>query len=100
MEEFSVDHKKEWLYEDPQLFWDLENISFSHLSCNVRANRKPHKKEGPLGTAWCYSCKDFLSETDFYRASGPNKRYKKLKSACKKCENSVRMDRRRKRNGL
>ena len=43
---FSVDHKTPWLdSENPtEVFFDLENISYSHISCNSRASRKPHKK--------------------------------------------------------
>ena len=35
--ELSIEHKESWLYsKDPvKLFFDLDNISFSHLSCNV-----------------------------------------------------------------
>ncbi len=33
--ELSVEHKREWLNESPELFWDLSNISFSHRLCNV-----------------------------------------------------------------
>ena len=35
--ELSIEHKKAWLHsKDPlKLFFDLDNISFSHLSCNV-----------------------------------------------------------------
>lgn len=42
---FSIEHKTPWLdSEDPvKLFFDLENISFSHLSCNSKASRKPPK---------------------------------------------------------
>lgn len=36
---FSIEHKKPWLHESPDLFWDLGNIAFSHLSCNVGASR-------------------------------------------------------------
>jgi hypothetical protein len=44
--EFSIDHKIEWLdSSDPVgLFFDLDNIAYSHLICNSRASRKPHKK--------------------------------------------------------
>lgn len=36
---FSIDHKTPWLDSaDPvKLFFDLENISFSHMACNFRA---------------------------------------------------------------
>lgn len=43
-EELSIEHKTPWLdSEDPvRLFFDLDNISFSHLSCNAAAARKNH----------------------------------------------------------
>lgn len=43
---FSIEHKTPWLdSEDPlKLFFDLDNISFSHLSCNVGAARRTNKK--------------------------------------------------------
>lgn len=41
-ENFSIEHKTPWLdSEDPVgLYFDLNNISFSHLSCNAKAGRK------------------------------------------------------------
>ena len=40
---FSIEHKHPWLHsEKPQeMFFDLNNISYSHLKCNVAAARKP-----------------------------------------------------------
>jgi hypothetical protein len=45
VEELSVEHKIPWLdSEEPlSLFFDLENISFSHLACNCRAGRREQK---------------------------------------------------------
>jgi hypothetical protein len=45
-QDFSIEHKTPWLdSENPlKLFFDLENISFSHLSCNIGAARKTNKK--------------------------------------------------------
>ena len=48
---FSIEHKVAWLdSENPvDLYFDLENISFSHLKCNVKNSRqrgqKPHASE-------------------------------------------------------
>lgn len=44
-ENFSVEHKTPWLdSEDPiSMFFDIENISFSHSSCNFSAARKTTK---------------------------------------------------------
>ena len=41
-DDFSIEHKTPWLdSETPkELFFDLTNISFSHLSCNVSRSRK------------------------------------------------------------
>lgn len=36
----SIEHKKAWLDKDPALFWDLDNIAFSHLFCNISAAQK------------------------------------------------------------
>lgn len=42
---FSIDHKEAWLDSiDPvRLFFDLENIAYSHRACNSGAGRKPEK---------------------------------------------------------
>ncbi len=44
--DFSVEHKEAWAgAEDPvKVFFDLDNIAFSHIRCNVAAAYKPHKK--------------------------------------------------------
>lgn len=41
-DELSIEHKIAWLdSEDPiKLFYDLDNIAFSHLSCNSRVARR------------------------------------------------------------
>jgi len=44
LKELSIEHKQSWLDIDPQLFWDIENIAFSHLYCNVAWARKKGKK--------------------------------------------------------
>lgn len=46
IEDLSIEHKIPWLdSKDPQaLFFDLNNIAFSHLSCNCRAARPTNKK--------------------------------------------------------
>ena len=39
IEDLSIEHKIPWLNSNKpkELFWDLSNIAFSHLSCNSRA---------------------------------------------------------------
>jgi len=42
---FSIEHLDPWLDSlDPvSMFFDLENIGYSHLSCNIGSARKPNK---------------------------------------------------------
>ena len=44
-QDFSIEHKIPWLdSDDPiKLYFDLDNIAYSHQSCNFSAARKPHK---------------------------------------------------------
>jgi hypothetical protein len=52
-EELSIEHKTPWLDSDTpaELFYDMDNISFSHLSCNISAGRR---KECICGTTCKY----------------------------------------------
>jgi len=34
IDDLSMDHKKPWLWVDKVLFWDLDNVTFSHVRCN------------------------------------------------------------------
>lgn len=42
IDELSIDHVIPWLYSESakELFYDLNNISFSHLKCNISAARR------------------------------------------------------------
>lgn len=47
-ETFSIEHKESWLdsHDPVGLYFDLDNIAFSHFSCNISAansGRKVHK---------------------------------------------------------
>lgn len=50
VEEFSIDHIIPYLdSENPkELFFDLDNIAFSHLSCNFKAARKSLERRSKL----------------------------------------------------
>lgn len=69
IEELSIEHKIPWLdSENPkELFFDLDNIAFSHLSCNTGAARRPLKGTGKhpsyntyKGGCRCSECKEFV----------------------------------------
>lgn len=80
VEEFSIDHKIDWLDENPDLFWDLDNIAFSHHpQCN---KRRPSRKEGPEGTAWCRVHEEFLPIENFSPAES---RWSGVRSDCREC---------------
>ena len=57
MTEMSIEHKEPWLDSgDPvRLFFDLRNIAFSHLTCNIGAGRKTVKAKH--GTVYSYRYK-------------------------------------------
>lgn len=86
VEEFSIEHKIPWLdSEDPKgMFFDLDNIAFSHLSCNVRASRngmkgnieaakkvskKLTRRINENGDVWCPACEMFLHRDKFSKVS-------------------------------
>lgn len=72
--EFSIEHKKPWQSSnDESLFWDLDNIAFSHISCN--RPHKTHKIESPDGMGWCSHCQThkILSEFNKGTRNGSNR---------------------------
>ena len=46
VEELSMEHKEQWEGRNSDLFWDVNNIAFSHRACN-----RPHLIPGGSG-AW------------------------------------------------
>ena len=85
-EELSIEHKEPWEGVSVELFWDMENIAFSHLRCNKnhrrRGGRAYLRKVGPEGTAWCRNCKAFLPVVAFSRHSS---RWNGLQPWCDDC---------------
>ena len=55
IEEFTIEHKKPWIHSsDPKAaYFDLNNIAFSHASCNSGA-RRVRKDVKPCGTNAAY----------------------------------------------
>lgn len=85
-EELSIEHKLPWEGVSVELFWAMDNIAFSHLSCNLphryRGNGLWKRKVGPEGTAWCMNCKEFLPVAEFSRHRA---RWNGLQSWCNRC---------------
>ena len=92
VEELSLDHKQSWL-DQHELFWDLENIAFSHLLCNSLASdrsgpreRIKSRKIGPPGTAWCQGHQAFLPVENFYNHKN---HWNGLDLYCKNCKKTL-----------
>jgi hypothetical protein len=63
LDTFSIEHKQPWLYESTDLFWDLDNIAFSHKKCNRQRSRRTeicirgHRKTlDSKGKSYCREC--------------------------------------------
>jgi hypothetical protein len=86
--ELSIEHKESWLGVDKSLFWDLNNISFSHLNCNIRSSRigvaPSNKIQAPEGTSWCPGCKEFLPLHKFSKKMWKDST-KTVRVCCKLC---------------
>ena len=46
VDDLSIEHKKAWLSVDSKLFWDIDNVAFSHLKCNTPINVKLGEQHG------------------------------------------------------
>lgn len=59
VDELSIEHKIPWLDSDNpyELFFDLNNIAFSHLKCNTSAARKRLVKTHPSVSAYRNGCR-------------------------------------------
>lgn len=81
-DELSIEHKIPWLDNDTELFWDLDNTTFSHCRCNKPHRHKIWNREDPLipaGSAHCYICKSIKQTKYFYRDKT------RVRSACREC---------------
>src|SRR3990167_2533934 len=63
LKDFTLDHKENWRGEkNPELYFDVKNIGFSHLSCNSAMTRR---RKCELGKHWCSVCKQCLDPKEF-----------------------------------
>jgi hypothetical protein len=94
LSEFSIDHKKPWLHVDPALFWDLNNVAFSHLDCNTAGRRRRPgipKQKVVDGKLYCQCCESMRPLDEFStgaRACGKA-------SYCNKCRARRKRERKR-----
>jgi len=85
VETLSLDHKVDWMNHENAhaLFWDINNIAFSHKKCNVRGIGDVVKNR-PNGMEWCYGCKQYLSIEKF-SANNSDKQRRSVHGYCKQC---------------
>lgn len=95
LEELSIEHKKNWLDVNPELFWDLQNVAFSHQKCNSGNHR--NLISCPPNKSWCYVCKTMLPVANFWKAKIGAKRSSGLKLECKSCKNTRQNEYRKKK---
>lgn len=80
--DMSLDHREPWRKVSAELFWDLDNLAFTHKWCN-KVDR-PARKTGPEGQSWCSKCKTFKDVDQFSKAES---RWNKLNHLCRECDN-------------
>lgn len=92
--DLSIEHKEPWEGRDAKLFWDLNNVAFSHLNCNrphIRRGGTPKRIVAPEGQAWCSTHQKFLSVESFSKHSNT---WDGVRKECRECEknykNSIR----------
>ena len=88
VDELSIEHKLPWEGISAELFWDLNNIAFSHVRCN-----RPHRLHGPKifvpeGMAWCSGHQMALPISEFHRRINRNKS-SDLQPYCKSCRSEA-----------
>jgi len=99
--DLSVEHKLPWEGRDAKLFWDLDNIAFSHLKCNTVHKISSGNKEiylkcpiyiraktAPKNTAWCSGHQRFLPIENFHSNT---RNVNQVASYCKDCR-KTRLD--------
>ena len=72
VDDLSIEHKLPWEGRSADLFWDLNNIAFSHLRCNrphVLYVGGPPKINCPEGMSRCSAGKHFAPINMFYKNS-------------------------------
>jgi hypothetical protein len=63
--ELSIEHKIPWFDNKIDLFWDLNNLAFSHRKCNRSERKRKKRIISPEGSKWCYKCKTHKTKESF-----------------------------------
>lgn len=90
VDELSIEHKEPWENRDASLFWDLNNIAFSHLKCNRPHKYNPKRNFSTETTSWCSHCNQTLPKEKFTPMSS---RWNGLDIRCKNCRAKYKRER-------
>jgi hypothetical protein len=86
--DYSLDHAEPWRGQDAALFWDPNNIHWSHKLCNTKAARTVTPSQDARrrivrnGLLRCSFCKKDLPVSQFWKSSKVNCGYNSLCKAC------------------
>lgn len=89
----SIEHKEPWEGRDADLFWDLDNIAFSHVQCN-RPHKYTERERDAHGNVWCPVCKQFKSLDSF---SVNSLTRSGIRSECRECNTAAKRNWRERR---
>ena len=78
VDDISIEHKEPWEGVSAELFFDLDNVAFSHLKCNVGSRRNSGRVKFEHGTrnsyeaygCRCDECKEEKSRHNRKRYTG------------------------------
>jgi hypothetical protein len=92
-DDLSIEHIVPWEGVSATLFWNLDNIAFSHRACNRPIRFRGHswcQENCPDGHAWCSRHRAYLLRTSFPRnTTRPNG----LNAYCRDCLSLMRRER-------
>tara|TARA_R110002020_G_scaffold197537_1_gene398657 strand:- start:21 stop:338 length:318 start_codon:yes stop_codon:yes gene_type:complete len=55
--QLSIDHIETWLNKSNDLFWDTDNIAYSHLSCNSAKSAAAPESSHPSYISYSTGCR-------------------------------------------
>lgn len=89
IDEFTVDHVLSWrLHKSRELFYDIDNIKFSHFKCNcanyTKSKTRPNARKNKIKNEekFCDLCMRFIPLAQFHKKSNAVDGYQ---TYCKRC---------------
>lgn len=91
VEDISIEHKLPWEGVSADLFFDLDNIAFSHVQCN-RPDRPFSGSRGwyEEGTKRCWVCREVQPLEHFHASARTIDKRQAVCKPCKKIQDKIR----------